>query len=121
MSNEPQLGEKPDSLGRRKVIIAGASLAAAPLLAGGASAMAEAAESPPLKGPFTVRAYGTKGSKEGFAPMQIQRRAVGPKDIFLISSTQAFATQIFIPPEVSGLRLLILAYPDMKSLERWLL
>ncbi|MBK5355779.1 NAD(P)-dependent alcohol dehydrogenase [Pseudomonas sp. TH41] len=70
-------------MSRRKVIIAGASLAAAPLLGAAGASIAEAAEPAPLKGPFTVRAYGTKGVKAGFAPMQIQRRAVGPRDVLI--------------------------------------
>lgn len=85
MIEEFETVDEPNTMGRRKVIIAGVSLAAAPLLASVGSATVEAAETEttPFKGPFTVRAYGTKGSKSGFAPMQIQRRAVGAKDILI--------------------------------------
>lgn len=83
MNDSVETCKEQNTMGRREVIIAGASLAATPLLAGVGSATAEAAEGIPLKGPFTVRAYGTKGPKAGFAPMQIQRRALGPKDILI--------------------------------------
>lgn len=74
MSDEKISGTEPAALSRRKVLMAGAGLAAAPLLAGASASVAQAAEPAPLKGPFTVLAYGTKGAKGGFAPMQIQRR-----------------------------------------------
>jgi uncharacterized zinc-type alcohol dehydrogenase-like protein len=83
MRDETTSGASPTAMSRRKVIVAGASLAAAPLLGGAGASIAEAAEPTPLKGPFTVRAYGTKGARAGFAPMQIQRRAVGPKDVLI--------------------------------------
>lgn len=83
MSDEKISGTEPAALSRRKVLMAGAGLAAAPLLAGASATVAQAAEPAPLKGPFTVRAYGTKGAKAGFAAMQIQRRAVGPKDVLI--------------------------------------
>ncbi|WP_242485819.1 NAD(P)-dependent alcohol dehydrogenase [Pseudomonas sp. TH41] len=81
--SEKTSGADATAMSRRKVIIAGASLAAAPLLGAAGASIAEAAEPAPLKGPFTVRAYGTKGVKAGFAPMQIQRRAVGPRDVLI--------------------------------------
>ncbi len=83
MSDDSKMGQGPATIGRRKIMLAGASLAAAPLFAGAGSAAAATAEPPPLKGPFAVRAYATKGAKSGFAPMQIQRRAVGPKDVLI--------------------------------------
>ncbi|KPX03114.1 hydroxyacid dehydrogenase [Pseudomonas syringae pv. daphniphylli] len=83
MSDDSKNSQGPATIGRRKIMLAGASLAAAPLFAGAGSAGATTAEPAPLKGPFTVRAYATKGAKSGFAPMHIQRRAVGPKDILI--------------------------------------
>ena len=73
----------PSAMSRRKVLMAGAGLAAAPLLSGAGESVAQASEPAQLKGPFSVRAYGTKGARAGFAPMQIQRRAVGPKDVLI--------------------------------------
>lgn len=70
-------------MSRRKVLMAGAGLATAPLLSGAGETVAQASEPAQLKGPFIVRAYGTKGAWADFAPMQIQRRAVGPKDVLI--------------------------------------
>ena len=76
MSEEPQNGEQI-IMGRRKLMIAGASLVVASMLAGVGRANAQAAETPPLKGPYRVRAYATTGAKSGLAPTPIQRRALG--------------------------------------------
>ncbi|WP_455929560.1 alcohol dehydrogenase catalytic domain-containing protein [Pseudomonas fluorescens] len=83
MSDDSKTGQGPANIGRRTIMLAGAGLAAASLFIGARSAAAQTAEPAPLKGPFTVRAYATKGAKSGFAPMQIQRRAVGPKDLLI--------------------------------------
>ncbi|MDF5890335.1 hypothetical protein P4A93_01670 [Pseudomonas syringae pv. syringae] len=79
MTDKLSTDQEPVSPSRRKLMLAGASLAAAPLLAGAGFNVAQAAEKTPEKGPFRVRAFGTKGAKAGFESMHIQRRAVGPK------------------------------------------
>lgn len=81
MSDDTKVGPGPATMGRSKVILAGAGLAAAPLFANAANTNAE--KTAPPKGPFNVRAYASKGAKSEFEPMQIQRRAVGPKDILI--------------------------------------
>ncbi|WP_449223430.1 NAD(P)-dependent alcohol dehydrogenase [Azotobacter vinelandii] len=64
--------------------MAGTGLAAAPLFSAlSASAQAQQPVSPIGIGPFNVRAYGVSGVKAPFAPIQIQRRAVGPKDVLI--------------------------------------
>jgi uncharacterized zinc-type alcohol dehydrogenase-like protein len=82
MSDDRKTGQEPASIGRRKIMLAGAGLAAAPLFVGARSAAATA-EPAPFKDPFMVRAYASQGAKSGFAPMQIQRRAMGPKDVLI--------------------------------------
>ena len=73
-----------DSPARRKLLVAGASLAAAPLLAGMTnSAQAQQTEAPAESGPFRVWAYGATSASSGLAPMQIERRAIGPNDVLL--------------------------------------
>jgi len=69
---------------RRKVLLAGASLVAAPLLAGAATgAQAEQAQSSVGNGPFPARAYSAASATSPLVPMQIERRAIGPNDVFL--------------------------------------
>jgi uncharacterized zinc-type alcohol dehydrogenase-like protein len=65
---------------RRQLLIAGAGLAAAPLLANDAEAQTRR---PAEQGPFQVRAYATSGPGAPFAPMQIERRAVRPSDVLI--------------------------------------
>jgi uncharacterized zinc-type alcohol dehydrogenase-like protein len=69
---------------RRKVLIGGTALVAAPLLAGMAS-NAYAAETgmPAGNGPFSARAYGAASATSPLAPMQIERRTIGPHDVLL--------------------------------------
>lgn len=72
------------SAARRELLLAGGSLAAAPLLAGmAASAQAQQPKAPAERGPFRVRAYGAASASSGLAPMQIERRAIGPNDVLL--------------------------------------
>jgi hypothetical protein len=59
--------------GRREVLMAGAALVTAPLLAG----------VPVGNGPFSARAYGATSATSPLGPLQIQRRAVGPHDVLL--------------------------------------
>jgi uncharacterized zinc-type alcohol dehydrogenase-like protein len=73
---------------RRKLLtMAGTGLLAAPIFGamGTMSASAQAQEAAPAvgTGPFDVRAYGAGSADARFAPIQIQRRAVGPKDVLI--------------------------------------
>jgi uncharacterized zinc-type alcohol dehydrogenase-like protein len=65
---------------RRQLLIAGAGLAATPLLADSAEAQTRHLAE---QGPFQVRAYATSGPSAPFAPMQIERRAVRPSDVLI--------------------------------------
>jgi uncharacterized zinc-type alcohol dehydrogenase-like protein len=59
-------------------------LVATPLLAGmTATVQAQQSEMPAGSGPFQVGAYGVKSATSPLEPLQIQRRAVGPKDVLL--------------------------------------
>jgi uncharacterized zinc-type alcohol dehydrogenase-like protein len=71
-------------LDRRKFLVAGLGVAAAPLLSRVAVG-APAAESDEAVGktPFSVRAYGTTSATRPIEPMQIQRRALGPNDVLI--------------------------------------
>lgn len=70
-------------LNRRNLLLTGASLAAAPLLFGGAAARARIAESAVGAGPYPTRAYGVTESGGKFAPITVQRRALGDNDVLL--------------------------------------
>ncbi|MGZ9082007.1 MAG: NAD(P)-dependent alcohol dehydrogenase [Rhodoplanes sp.] len=48
-----------------------------------AGAQAQQSEAPAESGPFRVRAYGAASATSPLAPMQIQRRPVGPNDVLL--------------------------------------
>jgi uncharacterized zinc-type alcohol dehydrogenase-like protein len=69
---------------RRKFLVAGLGVAAAPFLSRVAVG-APAAESEEAVGktPFSVRAYGTTSATSPIEPMQIQRRALGSNDVLI--------------------------------------
>ncbi|UOK73497.1 NAD(P)-dependent alcohol dehydrogenase [Ancylobacter polymorphus] len=70
------------ALARRKLLLAGAGLAAAPLLAGMASdAHAQQGAPPAGTGPFKARAWAAPDKAARFAPTEINRRGIGPKDV----------------------------------------
>lgn len=71
-------------LDRRKVLMVGAGLVAAPLLAGSA-ALAQSAQAAKGAGvgPYTARAFGAASATSPLAPLQIKRRALGPHDVLL--------------------------------------
>lgn len=70
------------ALERRKLLFAGAGLAAAPLLARvTTSARAQDVGASVGTAAFKARAWGVTSSQGRFAPMEINRRAIGPKDI----------------------------------------
>jgi uncharacterized zinc-type alcohol dehydrogenase-like protein len=84
MSDAPQGNDHgPAMTGRRNVLKAGLVLAAAPLAAGVAHPAIAAAAPPVATGPFTVGAHGNASAGERMAPLQIKRRAVGPRDVLL--------------------------------------
>jgi uncharacterized zinc-type alcohol dehydrogenase-like protein len=68
----------------RRTLFAGvAGLAAAPLLGGATTAVAQASGRPLGTVPFTARAYGAQSATSGLGPVTIQRRAVGPRDVLI--------------------------------------
>ncbi|MCG3143478.1 MAG: NADP-dependent alcohol dehydrogenase C 1 [Gammaproteobacteria bacterium] len=80
--------QAPAGTGRRRFLAAGLGMtAAAPLLFGSGSAIAQA-QSPPAggavaAGPYPTRAWGVTQTAGKFAPMTIQRRALGADDVLL--------------------------------------
>lgn len=82
--DSPAVHDAPAVPERRKLLLAGAGLAAAPLLAGMATgARAQQAAAPAETGPFSVRAYGASSAASALEARQIQRRAVGPNDVLI--------------------------------------
>jgi uncharacterized zinc-type alcohol dehydrogenase-like protein len=69
---------------RRKFLVAGLGLAAAPLLTRVATgAPAAHADGPVGKNPVSARAYGANSATSPLGQMQIQRRAIAPNDVLL--------------------------------------
>jgi uncharacterized zinc-type alcohol dehydrogenase-like protein len=70
--------------GRRDVLIGGAALLTAPLV-GGLAPRADGAPTRPADahGPFPTRAYGVSSASSPVRPFQIERRALGPRDVLL--------------------------------------
>jgi uncharacterized zinc-type alcohol dehydrogenase-like protein len=69
---------------RRKFLKMGAALSAAPLLAGlTADAQASSSDENIGKGSYPARAYGATGVTSPLKPMNIHRRALGPRDVLL--------------------------------------
>ena len=69
---------------RRKVLMAGAGLVAAPLLGNlNAEAQSAQAESPVGNGPFSAQAYGAISATSSLQPLNITRRAIGSHDVLL--------------------------------------
>ncbi len=69
---------------RRKFLVAGMGLAAAPLLSRMATGAPAAQTAEPVgTKPISGRAYGTTSATSPLKPMQIERRAVGPNDVLL--------------------------------------
>jgi len=67
--------------GRRKILkMAGTGLVAAPLLS---AVHVSGKEASAGTGPFKVRAYAASSANARFAPIQIQRRALGAKDVLI--------------------------------------
>ncbi len=69
--------------GRRNVLKAGVALAAAPLVAGVASRADATPKQAVASGPLSARAYGNTSATGSLGPLQIKRRAIGPRDVLL--------------------------------------
>jgi uncharacterized zinc-type alcohol dehydrogenase-like protein len=72
--------EHPADPSRRTFLVAGATLAAAPVLASAAGGRKGAATE---TGPFPTRAWGASSATSAFAPIPITRRALRPNDVLL--------------------------------------
>jgi uncharacterized zinc-type alcohol dehydrogenase-like protein len=71
-------------MGRREFMVAGAALSATPLLDGSAAAAQGGRQDTSVgSGPIQARAYGNTMPDAPLAPMQIERRPVGPNDVLL--------------------------------------
>lgn len=82
--NQLNEDQHPSEMGRRKFLATGLGMAAAaPLLFGSATARAQSAESAVGAGPYPTRAWGVTETAGTFAPMTIQRRALGDNDVLL--------------------------------------
>ena len=81
--NDPR--HAPAHFGRRKLLAAaGSALVASPLMAGlPGHARAQQAERPVGNGPYPTRAFAAKSATGAFAPVEIERRALGPRDVLL--------------------------------------
>jgi len=79
--NLNHIDEVPDP-GRRRALLAGAGLAATPLIAGITDAVrAQEAPQAVSTAAFKARAWAATSATSPFAPIEMNRRAVGPKDI----------------------------------------
>lgn len=85
MKTTPNNGDSGNSaqIGRREVLVAGAGMAVAPLLAGIAAGAEPAPNAAPGHGTVTARACGATKAAAPLAAMNIERRAVGPNDVLL--------------------------------------
>jgi len=82
--NEPNVDHGPAMPDRRKFIVAGLGLAAAPLLTHVATGAPSAETGATVgKNPVSVRAYGATSAATPLGAMQIERRAMGANDVLL--------------------------------------
>jgi uncharacterized zinc-type alcohol dehydrogenase-like protein len=82
--NAVGLDQTSTLLDRRKVLMVGAGLVAAPLLAGAATmAQPTQTEKSAGAGPYTARAFGAASATSPLTPLSIQRRSLGPHDVLL--------------------------------------
>ncbi len=80
------LNHVPGSAGtsRRNLLLGGAALMAAPLMASAGAARAQGQPGAAVDiGPSNVRAFAASSATSGFRAIEIQRRAVGPNDVML--------------------------------------
>src|SRR3954470_24139821 len=83
-SMETRHNKRPALVGRREVLLAGTGLAVSPLLRGFAHGAAPTSDpAPGSNGPLSSRPYGAIQATAPLAPLNIQRRAVGPHDVLL--------------------------------------
>lgn len=82
LENELTPHQASTHVDRRKVLIAGAGLVAAPLLAT-AAVQSAAAETNAGNGPYAGRAYGAASATSLLMPIDIKRRALGSHDVLL--------------------------------------
>lgn len=76
--------EDPAVHSRRDVLKAAAALFTAPLVAGtSASADAASGKAPVGTGPFPTQAYGSNSATGSLKPLNITRRAIGPRDVLI--------------------------------------
>lgn len=82
--NDNLHSDEPASPARRKVLLAGAGIAAASSLALiPGSTNAATSPSPAGNGPWRVRAYGNRNPEGTFEPLDIPRRALRPNDVLI--------------------------------------
>jgi alcohol dehydrogenase (NADP+) len=82
--NEKKGNSAPVMPSRREILVGGLGLVAAPLLANVATnAYAREADQQIGNAPLTCQAYGAASATSPLGPMQIKRRALGPKDVLL--------------------------------------
>lgn len=80
--NDPSHEHGPVMTGRRELLLAaGAGLMAAPLMAGSAAA-ATGAGATVGNGPYPATAYGVTSAKGKFKAIPIERRGLGPHDVY---------------------------------------
>ena len=95
--NEPNVDHGPAMPDRRKFLVAGLGLAAAPLLTHVASG-APSAKTGEAVGinPVSVRAYGAISAATPLGAMQIERRAIGANDVLLEPSSKGPAAETYL-------------------------
>ncbi len=82
--NEPNVDHGPAMPDRRKFLVAGMGLVAAPWLTrAAAGAPAARTDTPVGKNPFSVRAWGAGSATSPLGAMEIERRAIGANDVLL--------------------------------------
>jgi alcohol dehydrogenase (NADP+) len=105
--------------GRRDVLIGGAALLTAPLV-GGLAPRADGAPTRPADahGPFPTRAYGVSSASSPVRPFQIERRALGPRDVLLDVLNSGICHSDIHPPAANGARARIPAFPGHENICR---
>jgi uncharacterized zinc-type alcohol dehydrogenase-like protein len=84
MRTNPDHDEVRQMMNRRDMMKVGAAMAAAPLIGGAAKgAEADAGKAIDTSKPTPARAYGAAKASEPLGPLNIERRAVGPRDVLL--------------------------------------
>lgn len=82
--NDPDHRESQPTLGRRNVLLGGATVAAAPIIAGLAAGSAQTQSAGAANGSLeasTARAWAATSKTSPLGSMEVKRRAVGPNDV----------------------------------------